>query len=151
MLTSSLRTNTTEAGRYQGVEARGGVAARAEWQGRDLHAPSSSVHAWDAFSSGGVTRRLGKRGDEGEVDSSKIRKVSSSFSRLLALGKPGKAVVRTKLSVCLKKVRFASEEEALESARSLALPLRPYRCDRCGHYHLTSRTKGKRVARQSGS
>jgi hypothetical protein len=27
------------------------------------------------------------------------------------------------------------------------VPLRPYRCDRCRQFHLTSRTKGKRVPR----
>jgi hypothetical protein len=40
-------------------------------------------------------------------------------------------------------MRFASEGEAVEAARGIGLPLRPYRCDRCGAVHLTSRTKGK--------
>lgn len=54
---------------------------------------------------------------------------------------------RTRASVCARKVRHASEADALAVAHAAALPLRPYRCDRCGHVHLTSRTKGKRVAR----
>jgi hypothetical protein len=53
--------------------------------------------------------------------------------------------MRTKLSVCIRKARFASEEAALSVAQSTGLALRPYRCDRCRHVHLTSRTKGKRV------
>jgi hypothetical protein len=56
-------------------------------------------------------------------------------------------MVRTKLSVCLKKLRFASEEDAMLAASSSGLPLRPYRCDRCRRFHLTSRTKGKRIKR----
>lgn len=53
--------------------------------------------------------------------------------------------MRTKLSVCRKKARFASEQEALIIAQRAAYPLRPYRCDRCGQFHLTSRTKSKRT------
>lgn len=30
------------------------------------------------------------------------------------------------------------------------ITLRHYRCDRCGQFHLTSRTKGKRVPRPAG-
>ena len=33
--------------------------------------------------------------------------------------------------------------EALDAIRASGLALRPYRCDRCFHYHLTSRTRGK--------
>jgi len=55
--------------------------------------------------------------------------------------------VRTRLSVCARKVRFLSNEDALAAARSASVPLRPYRCDRCRRFHLTSRTKGKRVPR----
>jgi hypothetical protein len=55
------------------------------------------------------------------------------------------AGMRTRLSVCARKIRFASEEAALAWARGLDLPLRPYQCDRCRRFHLTSRTKGKRV------
>jgi len=44
-------------------------------------------------------------------------------------------------------MRFPSEEEALLAARRAGLPLRPYRCDRCWQFHLTSRTKRKRTPR----
>jgi hypothetical protein len=55
--------------------------------------------------------------------------------------------VRTKLSRCLRKARFASEEAALAAIGESGLVLRPYRCDRGGHFHLTSRTKGKPTPR----
>lgn len=51
--------------------------------------------------------------------------------------------MRTKLSVCLRKARYGSADEARAAAARAALPLRPYRCDRCRLFHLTSRTKGK--------
>lgn len=54
---------------------------------------------------------------------------------------------RTRASVCARKVAHASMAEALRVAAAAAVPLRPYRCDRCGQVHLTSRTKGKRVPR----
>jgi len=53
-------------------------------------------------------------------------------------------VVKTRASVCARKQRFAAEEDALAAARQSGMDLRPYRCDRCHQYHLTSRTKGKR-------
>ncbi|WP_082553729.1 hypothetical protein [Altererythrobacter sp. Root672] len=53
--------------------------------------------------------------------------------------------MRTRLSICKKKVRYGSEEDATAAALRDGLRLRPYRCDRCGRFHLTSRTKGKRV------
>ena len=53
--------------------------------------------------------------------------------------------MRSKLSTCRRKVRFVSEEEALSAIRQAGLPLRLYRCDRGDHFHLTSRTKGKRL------
>nr|WP_081988618.1 MULTISPECIES: hypothetical protein [unclassified Sphingomonas] len=56
-------------------------------------------------------------------------------------------MARTKLSVCARKRRFGSEQEARSLAQASDLVLRPYRCDRCGAFHLTSRTKGKRVPR----
>ena len=55
--------------------------------------------------------------------------------------------MRTRLSICVKKVRYASDQEASAIAERAEIALRPYRCDRCRQYHLTSRTKGKRVAR----
>ena len=51
--------------------------------------------------------------------------------------------MRTRLSRCLRKARFRSEEDALAAIRDSGLPLRLYRCDRGDHFHLTSRTKGK--------
>lgn len=55
--------------------------------------------------------------------------------------------MRTRLSICVRKACYPSEEEALLAARRFGLPLRHYRCDRCGQFHLTSRTKGKRMPR----
>ena len=55
--------------------------------------------------------------------------------------------MRTRLSICAKKARFVSRGDALEIARRSGVPLRPYRCDRCHSFHLTSRTKGKRTPR----
>ena len=55
--------------------------------------------------------------------------------------------MRTRLSICNSKARYRSEEEALLAARDAGIVLRHYRCDRCGQFHLTSRTKGKRVPR----
>jgi hypothetical protein len=54
---------------------------------------------------------------------------------------------RTRLSICRRKARYATEADALASANAAGIVLRPYRCDRCCQFHLTSRTKGKRVAR----
>lgn len=45
----------------------------------------------------------------------------------------------------MRKARYASATDALLSARKSGLDLRPYRCDRCQRFHLTSRTKGKWV------
>ena len=55
--------------------------------------------------------------------------------------------MRTRLSICLRKRRFASFPEALAAAGAAEADLRAYRCDRCRAYHLTSRRKGKRVPR----
>ncbi|MCE7796358.1 hypothetical protein LWE61_07260 [Sphingobium sufflavum] len=52
--------------------------------------------------------------------------------------------MRTRLSICLRKARYASAAEALAAIQRSGLILRPYRCDRCRQFHLTSRTKGKR-------
>jgi hypothetical protein len=59
--------------------------------------------------------------------------------------------MRTRLSICAKKRRFPSETDAATAARTADIPLRPYRCDRCHLYHLTSRTKGKRPLTASSS
>jgi len=55
--------------------------------------------------------------------------------------------MRTRQSICARKARYRSEQDALLVARKADIPLRSYRCDRCGLYHLTSRTKGKRIPR----
>ena len=55
--------------------------------------------------------------------------------------------VRTRLSICLKKMRYGTESEAAAVALGAGVPLRAYRCDRCRGFHLTSRTKGKRIPR----
>jgi hypothetical protein len=52
--------------------------------------------------------------------------------------------MRTRLSICRRKRRYVSEAEAAGAAAKADVALRPYRCDRCGQFHLTGRTKGKR-------
>jgi hypothetical protein len=53
-------------------------------------------------------------------------------------------VMKTRLSICRKKTSFASGAEAIAAALGAPFALRPYRCDRCGQFHLTGRTKGKK-------
>lgn len=55
--------------------------------------------------------------------------------------------MKTTLGICQRKKRFETEEEALAVAARAEVPLRPYRCALCRHYHLTSRTKGMRLPR----
>jgi hypothetical protein len=55
--------------------------------------------------------------------------------------------MRTRLSVCRRKLRFAYAGEAMAAARLTGLDLRHYRCERCNRFHLTSRRKGKRLPR----
>jgi hypothetical protein len=57
--------------------------------------------------------------------------------------------MKTRLSVCERKMRYARREEALEAAFKSGLVLHPYKCDRCLHWHLTSRTKGRRQPKPS--
>ena len=59
--------------------------------------------------------------------------------------------MRTRLSVCRRKRRFASAGAARVAAQGDGLVLNPYRCDRCGAFHLTSRTKGRRTPRPIAS
>jgi hypothetical protein len=59
--------------------------------------------------------------------------------------------MRTRLSVCRRKRRFADEAAAVAAIAASGLDLRPYRCDRCRQLHLTSRTKGKRTLWNSAS
>ena len=55
--------------------------------------------------------------------------------------------MRTRLSICRRKARYRGEADAVLAAGKADFALRAYRCDRCGQYHLTSRTKGKRIPR----
>jgi hypothetical protein len=55
--------------------------------------------------------------------------------------------LRTRLSICQRKAGYAAEADAIAAMAAATITLRHYRCDRCGQYHLTSRTKGKRVPR----
>ncbi|HET9628920.1 MAG TPA: hypothetical protein VFP14_05490 [Novosphingobium sp.] len=48
---------------------------------------------------------------------------------------------RTRLRICRKKLRHATIAEARAKAREGAVPLRAYRCDKCRHFHLTSRRR----------
>ncbi len=53
--------------------------------------------------------------------------------------------MKTKLSICRKKTRFASAHEAEAAAEAAPFKLRAYRCELCRKYHLTSRTKGMKT------
>ena len=55
--------------------------------------------------------------------------------------------MKTRLAICHRKARYPTPDDAHRAAAAATIMLRPYRCDRCRHYHLTSRTKGKRVPR----
>jgi hypothetical protein len=55
--------------------------------------------------------------------------------------------MRTRQSICIKKARYMTEADALLIANKAPYPLYAYRCDRCQLFHLTGRTKGKRVMR----
>ena len=55
--------------------------------------------------------------------------------------------MKTRLAICNRKARFPTAADAHLAAGRATITLRPYRCDRCRHYHLTGRTKGKRVPR----
>ena len=57
-------------------------------------------------------------------------------------------MMRTRLSVCRRKARYESREQALAAAAGFGLALRAYACERCLRFHLTSRKVrlGKRAA-----
>lgn len=55
--------------------------------------------------------------------------------------------MRTRLGICIRKKRFRSHDEAMAAALRAQITLRPYRCSCCRDYHLTSRTKGRRIPR----
>lgn len=65
-------------------------------------------------------------------------------SRRAEMPKAVAKMPRTRLSICVRKRRFASQSDAIGAALAADIELRPYVCDRCGQYHLTSRLKGKR-------
>ena len=50
--------------------------------------------------------------------------------------------MKTRPGICSRKQRYASEAEAIAVALKAQISLRPYRCQLCRDYHLTSRTKG---------
>ena len=53
--------------------------------------------------------------------------------------------MRTRPGICHRKRRYASEAEAIAVALAARVTLRPYRCEFCRQFHLTSRTKGMRA------
>lgn len=55
--------------------------------------------------------------------------------------------MKTRPAICTRKRRYRSEAEAVVAALKARVTLRPYRCQLCRQYHLTSRTKGMRVLR----
>ncbi len=56
-------------------------------------------------------------------------------------------VMKTRQSICAKKAGYANQAEAIEAASCAPFPLHPYYCDRCWQFHLTGRTKGRRMRR----
>ena len=55
--------------------------------------------------------------------------------------------MRTRPGICARKARYPSLADATAVALRASITLRPYRCALCRDWHLTSRTKGKRVPR----
>ena len=53
--------------------------------------------------------------------------------------------MRTRPGICRRKARYHSEADAVAVALRADVTLRPYRCELCRQWHLTSRTKGMRV------
>ncbi len=53
--------------------------------------------------------------------------------------------MKTSPGVCRRKARYADEASALVVAERAEVTLRPYRCELCRQWHLTSRTKGMRL------
>ena len=59
--------------------------------------------------------------------------------------------MRTRLSVCRRKARYDTREQALAAAAGFGLALRAYACERCLRFHLTSRkARAGRAAAQAG-
>jgi hypothetical protein len=59
--------------------------------------------------------------------------------------------VKTRPGICNRKRRFATREAAEAVAAAADLTLRAYKCALCKRFHLTSRTKGLRVPRQTAA
>jgi hypothetical protein len=51
---------------------------------------------------------------------------------------------QTKLSTCVRKIRFKDEESARGFAGGIALRQAPYRCNQCRKWHLTSSPRFRR-------
>jgi hypothetical protein len=51
--------------------------------------------------------------------------------------------MRTRQSICARKARYRSRDDAVLAAAKTDFPLRAYRCDRCWQFHLTSRIKAR--------
>ena len=56
--------------------------------------------------------------------------------------------MKTRPGICARKRRYGTEAEAIEAALKAQITLRPYRCELCRNYHLTSKTKGMRSLRK---
>ena len=55
--------------------------------------------------------------------------------------------MRTTPGVCNRKKSFASRDDAERVAARAPFKLRAYKCELCGKYHLTGRTKGMKTPR----
>jgi len=56
-------------------------------------------------------------------------------------------VPRTRLSVCRRKRRYASRGAAIAAAVEQGWLARPYACNQCRRFHLTSRRSGGLIPR----
>lgn len=55
--------------------------------------------------------------------------------------------MKTRPSICNRKRRYATREEAEGVAAKAPFKLRAYKCALCKRFHLTSRTKGMKTPR----
>ncbi len=53
--------------------------------------------------------------------------------------------MKTRPGICQRKKRFATREDAERVAAKAPFKLRAYKCELCGKYHLTGRTKGMKT------
>ena len=56
--------------------------------------------------------------------------------------------MRTSFGICSRKTPYATGHAAAQVAANATVTLRPYHCDLCRDYHLTSCTKGMSVSRK---